>query len=75
VVEPLTALIADLEKHVDTVRQNTGQLTGLGTAQQAVAAAANKLAGAFRGGSAGVGLPGMLSSPHGGLRAPGARSG
>ena len=63
VVEPLTALIADLEKHVDTVRQNTGQLTGLGTAQQAVAAAANKLAGAFRGGSAGVGLPGMLSSP------------
>jgi hypothetical protein len=40
VVEPLTALIADLEKHVDTVRQNTGQLTGLGTAQQAVAAAA-----------------------------------
>jgi twitching motility protein PilJ len=55
VVEPLTALIADLEKHVDTVRQNTGQLTGLGTAQQAVAAAA--------GGSAGVGLPGMLSSP------------
>jgi twitching motility protein PilJ len=63
VVEPLTALIADLEKHVDTVRQNTGQLTGLGTAQQAVAAAANKLAGAYRGGSAGGGLPGMLSSP------------
>jgi twitching motility protein PilJ len=63
VVEPLTALIADLEKHVDAVRQNAGQLTGLGTAQQAVAAAANKLAGAFRGGSAGGGLPGMLSSP------------
>ena len=63
VVEPLTALIADLEKHVDAVRQNAGQLTGLGTAQQAVAAAANKLAGAFRGGSASGGLPGMLSSP------------
>jgi hypothetical protein len=43
-VEPLTALIADLETYVDTVRQNTSQLTGLGSAQQGVAAAANSLA-------------------------------
>jgi twitching motility protein PilJ len=63
VVEPLAALIADLETYVDTVRQNTGQLTGIGTAQQAVAAAANKLAEAFRGGTARGGLPGILSGP------------
>jgi twitching motility protein PilJ len=62
VVEPLTALLADLEAYVDTVRRNTGQLTGLGTAQQGVAAAANSLAGVFRGGDAGGALPGMLSS-------------
>ena len=62
VVEPLTALLADLEAYVETVRQNTGQLTGLGTAQQGVAAAANNLAGAFRGGSAGGALPGVLAS-------------
>ena len=62
VVDPLTALLADLEAYVDTVRRNTGQLTGLGTAQQGVAAAANSLAGVFRGGDAGGALPGMLSS-------------
>ncbi len=63
VVEPLAARIADLEVHIETVRQNTAQLAGLGTAQQEVTAAANTLAGAFRGGSAGAALPGMLSSP------------
>ena len=62
VVEPLTALIADLDAHIETVRENTGQLTGLGTAQQGVAAAANSLAGAFRGGGASGALPGALSS-------------
>ncbi len=62
VVEPLTALIADLEAYVETVRENTGQLTGLGSAQQGIAAAANKLVGAFRGGNAGGVLPGVLSS-------------
>ena len=63
VVEPLAALIADLDKHVETVRQNSSQLAGLGAAQQAVSAAANKLAGAFQGASTGGSLPGMLSSP------------
>jgi len=63
VVEPLAALIADLDKHVETVRQNSSQLAGLGAAQQAVSAAANKLAGAFQGASTGSSLPGMLSSP------------
>lgn len=63
VVEPLTALIADLEADIDTVRQNSGQLAGLGTAQQAVTAAANKLAEAFRGGPAGGNVPEMLSGP------------
>jgi len=62
-VEPLAALIADLDKHVETVRQNSSQLAGLGAAQQAVSAAANKLAGAFQGASTGGSLPGMLSSP------------
>jgi twitching motility protein PilJ len=62
-VEPLAALIADLDKHVETVRQNSSQLAGLGAAQQAVSAAANKLAGAFQGASTGSSLPGMLSSP------------
>ncbi len=62
VVEPLTALVADLEAYVETVRQNTGKLTGLGTAQQGVATAANALADAFRGGAAGGPLPGILSS-------------
>ena len=61
-VEPLTALIADLETYVDTIRENTSQLTGLGSAQQGVAAAANKLAGVFRGGDAAGALPGVLSS-------------
>ncbi len=62
VVEPLQALLADLEGHADTVRSNTGQLTGIGTAQQEVAAAAAALADAFRVGSAGGVLPGVLSS-------------
>jgi twitching motility protein PilJ len=53
VVEPLTALVADLESQIDTLRRNTGQLAGLGTAQQAVTGAANKLANAFRGGGTG----------------------
>ena len=42
VVEPLDAQIVDLEAYIDSVRQNTAQLTGLGTAQQEVTAAANK---------------------------------
>jgi twitching motility protein PilJ len=62
VVEPLTALIADLEGYINTVRSNTGQLAGIGTAQQEVAAAAGTLADAFRSGSAGGVLPGVLSS-------------
>jgi twitching motility protein PilJ len=53
VVEPLTALIADLESQIDTLRTNAGQLAGLGTAQQAVTGAADKLADAFRSGSTG----------------------
>ena len=63
VVEPLNAQIVDLEAYIDSVRQNTAQLTGLGTAQQEVTAAANKLAQAFRGGSASSPLPGVLSNP------------
>jgi twitching motility protein PilJ len=62
IVEPLTGLLADLEAYVETVRQNTAQLTGLGTAQQGVAAAANNLTGAFRSGDGGGALPGVLSS-------------
>jgi len=62
VVEPLTALLADLEGYIDTVRSNTSQLAGIGTAQQEVAAAAGTLADAFRSGSAGGVLPGALSS-------------
>ena len=62
VVEPLTALLADLDAQVDAVRQNTGQLTGIGSAQQEVAAAAGTLADAFRGGGAGSALPGLLSN-------------
>ena len=62
IVEPLTGLLADLEAYVETVRQNTAQLTGLGTAQQGVAAAANNLTGAFRSGNGGGALPGVLSS-------------
>jgi len=62
VVEPLKALIADLEGYINTVRSNTGQLAGIGTAQQEVAAAAGTLADAFRSGSAGGVLPGVLSS-------------
>ena len=62
VVEPLTALIADLEGDINTVRSNTGQLAGIGTAQQEVAVAAGTLADAFRSGSAGGVLPGALSS-------------
>ena len=53
VVEPLAALIADLESQIDTLRANAGQLTGFGTAQQAVTGAANKLADAFRNGGSG----------------------
>jgi twitching motility protein PilJ len=63
VVEPLAAHIVDLEAHIESVRPNTAQLTGLGAAQQEVTAAANKLAEAFRGGSVSGGLPGILSSP------------
>ena len=62
VVEPLKALIADLEGYINTVRSNTGQLAGIGTAQQEVAAAAGTLADAFRSGSAGGVLPAVLSS-------------
>jgi len=62
VVEPLTAVLADLEGYIDTVRSNTSQLAGIGTAQQEVAAAAGTLADAFRSGSAGGVLPGVLSS-------------
>ena len=61
VVEPLNAMLADLEEHIDTVRENTTQLAGIGTAQQEVAAAANTLAEAFRGGAA-QSPPGLLAS-------------
>jgi twitching motility protein PilJ len=69
VVEPLAALIADLESQIGTLRTNVGQLAGLGAAQQAVTGAANKLAEAFRSGgtggngqetSAGLGVPVVL---------------
>jgi twitching motility protein PilJ len=63
VVEPLAALVADLQAQIDTLRSNTGQLAGLGTAQQAVTAAASELAGAFRGGSGDGDVPALLSGP------------
>jgi twitching motility protein PilJ len=62
VVEPLAALIADLEANIETVRRESIQLTEIGSAQQAVAAAANTLADAFRDGGAGDRLPGILAS-------------
>ncbi len=62
VVEPLTALIEDLEARVAAVRENADQLAGIATAQQEVTAAAGTLADAFRGDGAGSALPGILSN-------------
>jgi len=62
VVEPLTRHISELEAQVATLRDNAGQLTGLGEAQQEVAAASNKLAGAFGARDAGI-LPTVLQNP------------
>jgi twitching motility protein PilJ len=54
VVEPLNALITELESHTATVRDNAAGLASIGAAQQEIAAAANTLADAFRGSSASV---------------------
>jgi twitching motility protein PilJ len=62
VVEPLNALITELESHTATVRDNAAGLASIGAAQQEIAAAANTLADAFRGSSASDSLPGVLSS-------------
>jgi twitching motility protein PilJ len=62
VVEPLVALIAELEADAATVRDNTARLAGIGAAQQEVAAVANTLADAFRHSGASGPLPGILSN-------------
>jgi len=62
VVEPLARQISSLEAQLATLRDNAGQLAGLGEAQQEVAAAANKLAGAFAARDAGI-LPAALQNP------------
>ena len=60
-VQPLAGHISDLEARVATIGSNTAQLTGLDAAQAEVAAAANRLADAFAGGTGSL-LPAFLTN-------------
>jgi twitching motility protein PilJ len=63
VIVPLAGSLDRLEAALQAIVDNVDQLAGLDVAQAEVRAAADRLAGAFEGGSGGSALPGFLASP------------